>query len=133
VVNWDHLLRGCKSEWASAYSGLEPVDKLDNVRMLELLEHLQLIVNHLLVALDIALQDDLDGNLAIGAVGLTDDTIGAGTESSTESVQTPRLGQKCRVRHLNSIDGGSNGGGSGRILLIVALGLALKAVKHAVD
>lgn len=59
--------------------------------MLELLQHLQLVVDHLFVTLDIALQDDLDGNLARGAVGLTDDSIGTSTEGSTESVERPEL------------------------------------------
>lgn len=69
--------------------------------MLELLKHLQLVVDHLLITLDIALQDDLDGDLAIGAVGLTDDAIGAGAEGSTKLVQTPNA-DKQQVRNLTS-------------------------------
>lgn len=72
-----------------AHPRLEPVDKLDNVRMLELLEHLELVVDHLLVTLDISLQDNLDGHLARGAISLTNDTICSSTESSTESVFGP--------------------------------------------
>lgn len=62
--------------------------------MLELLQHLQLVVDHLFVTLDIALQDDLDGNLARGTVGLTNDSIGTSTEGSTESVERPGLDGK---------------------------------------
>ena len=53
--------------------------ELDNVGVLHLLQHFQLVVYHLLVTADILLQDDLDGDLAIWAVGLADDTIGSST------------------------------------------------------
>ena len=67
-------------------AGLKPVDELDNVGVLEPLEHLELVVYHLLVPLDILLEDDLDGDLAGRALGLADDTVGTGAEGSTESV-----------------------------------------------
>jgi hypothetical protein len=60
--------------------------ELDNVRVLHALEHLQLVVHHLLIAPNILLQNDLDGDLALGAVGLPDNAIGAGTQCLAEAV-----------------------------------------------
>lgn len=108
-----------------AYPGLEPVDKLDNVGVLEALQHVQLVVDHALIALDVLLQDDLDGDLASRAVGLADDAIRAGTQGSAESVLGPRRtgvkeGRVCRRCE-------------GCALLVVALGLAIEAVEHSGD
>lgn len=95
-----------------AYPRLEPVDKLDNVRMLELLEHLELVVDHLLVTLDISLQDNLDGHLARGAVSLTNNAICSSTESSTESILGP-IRKDCLLGSAVSGSGpGSGLGGS---------------------
>ena len=52
--------------------------KLDNVRVLHALQHLQLVVDHLLVSADILLQDNLDGDLALGTVSLPDNTVRSG-------------------------------------------------------
>jgi hypothetical protein len=60
--------------------------ELDNVRVLHALQHLQLVVHHLLVAADVLLQNNLDGNLALGAVSLADDSIRAGTQRLSEAV-----------------------------------------------
>jgi hypothetical protein len=60
--------------------------ELDNVRVLHALQHLQLIVYHLLVSADVLLQDDFDGDLALGAVSLADDTICAGSQRLSEAV-----------------------------------------------
>jgi hypothetical protein len=60
--------------------------ELDNVRMLHALQHLQLIVHHLLVAADILLQDDLDGDLALGTVSLPDNPICASAQCLSEAV-----------------------------------------------
>ena len=60
--------------------------ELDNVRVLHALQHLQLVVDHLLVPADVLLEDDLDGDLALGAVGLADDAIGSGTQRLSEAV-----------------------------------------------
>lgn len=57
------------------HSRLKPVNKLDNVRVLESLEHIQLVVHHALVALDIFLEDNLNSHLAVRAVRLPDDTV----------------------------------------------------------
>jgi hypothetical protein len=56
------------------------------VRVLHALQHLELIVDHLLVPADVLLQDDLDGDLALGAVGLTDDAICTSSQRLSEAV-----------------------------------------------
>ena len=48
-----------------SHPGLEPIKELDNVRVLEALEHLQLVVDHLVIALYVLLQDDLDGAFSL--------------------------------------------------------------------
>ena len=75
--------------WAVAYPRLEPVDEAHNVRVLQALEEVQLVVHHALVAPDVLLQDDLDGDLAFRRVGLADDAIGAGAEGTPELVLGP--------------------------------------------
>ena len=50
------------------------------------LEHIELVVNHLLVTLDVLLEDNLDGDLAVGAFSLTDDAIGSGAEGFAKLV-----------------------------------------------
>ena len=54
--------------------------------VLQALEHVQLVEHHLLVAPDVLLEDDLDGHPAIGALGLSDNAIGAGAERATEAI-----------------------------------------------
>lgn len=54
--------------------------------MLELLQHLELVIDHLLVALDISLEDDLYSDLAGRAIGLANNSICSSTEGSTELV-----------------------------------------------
>lgn len=78
--------------WAAAYPRLEPVDKAHNVRVLQALQEVQLVVHHALVTLDVLLQDDLDGDLALRRVGLADDAIGAGAEGAAELVLGPARG-----------------------------------------
>lgn len=60
--------------------------KLDDMRVLHLLQHLQLVIDHLLIAANILLQDDLDRDLAIRAVGLANDTIGPGAQRLSKFV-----------------------------------------------
>jgi hypothetical protein len=60
--------------------------ELDNVRVLHALQHLELVIDHLLVSANILLQDDLDGDLALGAVGLSDDAICTSTQRLSEAV-----------------------------------------------
>lgn len=57
--------------------------------MFHLLEEVKLVVDHLLVALDVLLEDDLDCDLASRALGLADDTIGTGTKRASEMVFCP--------------------------------------------
>ena len=82
------------------------------MRMLELLEHLELVVDHLLVTLDISLQDNLDGHLARGAISLTNDTICSSTESSTESVFGP-IRKDCLLGSVGTRSGSGSGSGLG--------------------
>lgn len=56
------------------------------MRVLHLLQHFQLIVDHLLVTADILLQDDLHRDLALRAVGLSNDTIGSSTQCLSKLV-----------------------------------------------
>lgn len=65
---------------------LEPVDEVDNVRVVQRLQHLQFIVDHLLIPLHILLEDDLDGNFSRAAVGFTDNAICTRAEGPSESV-----------------------------------------------
>jgi hypothetical protein len=63
----------------------------DNVGVLHLLQHLQLVVDHLFIPLDILLQDDLDGDLAVGAVSLSDNAIGSSTQCFSEAISGPAV------------------------------------------
>lgn len=112
---------------------------MDNVGVVEGLEHLQLVVDHAFVALDILLQDDLDGDLAGGAIGLPHDTIGAGTEGSSEFIlrsiaghgyyQVP--GDKKNVRVAGLVGGtGMWQGMESLVLLFIAFGLPRKLIEH---
>lgn len=60
--------------------------ELDNVRVLHALKHFQLVVYHLLVASHVLLQDDLDCDLALWAIGLSNDAIGTGAECLSEAI-----------------------------------------------
>lgn len=57
--------------------------------MLQFLQHVEFVVDHLLVSLDVLLENDLDSDLAGRAVSLSDNSIGAGTQSSAKSVFGP--------------------------------------------
>lgn len=60
--------------------------ELDNVRVLHALQHLELVVDHLLISADIFLQDNFDGDLALGAVSLSDNTICSSAQCLPETV-----------------------------------------------
>lgn len=61
------------------------------MRVFELLQHLQLVVNHALIAPDIFLQDNLDCNLlAVIRFRLPHNTVCACAEGVTESVECPK-------------------------------------------
>lgn len=119
----------------STHLRFEPVHEMDNVGVVESLEHLQLVVDHTFVALDIFLQDDLDGDLARGAIGLPHDTIGAGTEGSSKFVQRSVAGhgyyQVPEDKEIVRV----NGTGMWQrlesiVLLFVAFGLPRKLIEH---
>lgn len=80
-----------------AYSRLEPVHKLDNVRVLQALEHVQLVKDHLLIPPDHLLQDDLDRDATLGAVCLSDDAVCAGAERAPKPVLGSVLGSVSAV------------------------------------
>ncbi len=54
--------------------------------VLHALQHLELIVHHLLVALDILLQDDLDRDLAGWTIGFPHDAICSCSQGPSEFV-----------------------------------------------
>lgn len=60
------------------------------MRVLKLLQHLQLIVDHALIATNVLLENDLDRNLGtIMGLSLTDDTVCTRAERTSELVQGP--------------------------------------------
>lgn len=59
------------------------------MRVLETLEHVQLIEDHALIAPDDLLQDDLDGDAAVGPLSLPDNAICAGTQGAPKAVLGP--------------------------------------------
>lgn len=66
------------------------------MRVLELLQHLQFIVDHALIPTDILLQDNLDSDLlAISCFRLPDDTVCACAERATEFIEGPE--KRCQV------------------------------------
>lgn len=59
---------------------------MNDVGVVERLQHLQLVVDHALVSADIFLQDDFDGDLAGAGIGLANNTVRASTEGSSKLV-----------------------------------------------
>ena len=102
--------------------------ELDDMWMLHSLQHLHLVVHHLLVALDILLQDNLHGHLARGPICLADDSICPGTEGPSKAV----LGS-ARWSATSRAVGVGGGGWHACLLLVVAFGLAVQLVKHIRD
>lgn len=73
--------------------------------MVECLQHLQLIVDHLFVPTDIFLQDDFDGDLSGDvALGLTDNTICTCTKGSSEFIRSSRR-RIVRFRRAKILEG----------------------------
>ena len=70
---------------------LEPVLEAHNVWVSHSLQHLQLVVYHLVIAFDVLLQDDLHGDFAFGSVGFFDDSVGASTQGSAHAVFAPSM------------------------------------------
>ena len=52
------------------FGALEPLVEFDDVGMVELLEEIHFIVDHMFVALDIFLRNDLDSHSTVGPVSL---------------------------------------------------------------
>lgn len=96
------------------------------MRVLESLEHIELIVYHFLVSLNCLLQDDLDGDLAVRAFSLANNAIGASTEGAAELV----FGSMRKI-WLVCLTWPSKAAIVEVLLLVVALGLTVKAVEHA--
>jgi hypothetical protein len=58
--------------------------------MLERLQHLKLIVDHVLVATDILFEDYLDRNLlSVGGIRLANNSVCACTQGPSESIESP--------------------------------------------
>jgi hypothetical protein len=74
-----------------SYPRLKPIHELDDVGMFHALQHLKLIIHHLLIALHVLLKDDLHCDLASRAVCLPDNAIGPSTEGSTKAVFCSRI------------------------------------------
>lgn len=56
------------------------------MRVFQLPQHVELVVNHFLVVFDVLLKDDLDGHLAGRALGFANDSIRACAKGSAELV-----------------------------------------------
>jgi hypothetical protein len=107
-----------------SHSGLEPIKELDNVGVLEALEHLQFVVDHLVVAFDVLLQDDLDGAFSLGWLCFSDDAVGSSSESPAKLVLGSVVAMSVGVLWV---------GGVLDELLVIAVGLAVEFVEHAGD
>lgn len=59
---------------------------MHDMRMVQSLQKLQLIVHHLLISAHALLQDDFDGDFAFRGVGFADDAVRACAEGSTEAI-----------------------------------------------
>ena len=68
------------------YPRLEPIHKLDDMRVIQSLQHAKLIIYHLLISLDILLQYYLDCHFIAVEIGFSYNAIGACSERATEPV-----------------------------------------------
>lgn len=76
------------------------------MRVLKLLQHFQLVVDHALVSADILLENDFDCNLStILGFSLTDDTVCSRTERTSKSVRGPERRTCLSVRNSGSDEG----------------------------
>lgn len=93
--------------------------------MIQPLQKLQLIVDHLLISAHALLEDDFNGDFALRGVGFANDAVGACAEGSTESVQRPEQSplasihlSDCLVQYL---------------LFFITLRLTLQLIEHTRD
>lgn len=82
---------------------LKPVVEMDDVRVVQRLQHLQLIIDHLLVALDILLEDDLHSDLSSAAFSLANNAICA----SAQCLPKPVLRSVNDERRMPRMRGGT--------------------------
>lgn len=54
-----------------SYSRFKPIHKSNDVRMFHALKHFEFVINHLLVALHIFLEDNFHGDLALRTICLS--------------------------------------------------------------
>jgi hypothetical protein len=88
-------------------------------------EHLHLVVDHLLVASHVFLQDDLDCDFAVRAFGFADNAIGASPKCLSKAV----LGSVTPDQLIEEMDLGTRE--DGHPLLVITAGLAMQLVHHA--
>ena len=113
------------------------------MRMVELLQKHQLVLYHLLVALDVLLQDDLYGHLAGRAVCFPNDTIGSRTLEHDVSAIGRRFQRTSRGNYQSAAhlvcsprsaivrEQGSNL--EGHVLLVVGRRLAMEPIQNCGD
>jgi len=68
------------------------------VGVLEALEHLQFVVDHLVVAFYVLLQNDLDGAFPLGRLCFSDDAVGSSSEGPAKLVLGSVVATSVRVR-----------------------------------
>lgn len=72
--------------------------------VLELLQHLQLIIDHALVAADIFLEDDLDRNLiASSRLCFANNSVCTSAQGASELVESPRRRRKKASVYVNDV------------------------------
>ena len=109
----------------TAHLGLEPINEMNNVRMVQLLQQVQFIIDHAFVAPNIALQDNFDCNFARRAVCLADNTICSCTQSPPEPIQGPAGTERLLFRTPIRI--------GKSVLLLVTFGLPRELIEHICD
>ena len=102
---------------------LEPIVEFDDMGMLHALQHLKLVIHHGLVAFDVFLEDDLDGDLALWAGRFAHDAIGPRTQCLAKPI--PRSMGLYQHRHMSFVKREV-----AIVLSVIALGLALQLVEH---
>lgn len=94
------------------------------MRVFQSLQHLQLVIDHAFISLDVFLEDDLDSNLLpILRFRLADNAICSSAERASKLVQGP-------VDVLADVMIGVN---EGAVLFLIALRLSRQLVDHVCD